>query len=825
MLRGSFSSLVSSNSDPSGGGPASSQAGQPLSAIIGFTVFLPPSDTLSRRACIGLIAIALVLGIGACHTAPPPSARPAASLSQLYRLDDHFDSAHIATASSASSSILEAQPTVWRFLERKTDWQLLRGRMGFKPPGLLVLKGDGNTPVIGARNRPAIDWSRYESLRIRMIVEGGNEIKLRLGDTVLTQKLAPPMEWMVYRFDLPKVASGFTSPLAIMPTDDLQVTVNIDFIELVPRKESLGSPAGRASIGKLDEYRNTLYARAPASIAFDVPVPNSAPVLRFGLGVSGKSPVKFRILVGPSGIELFSKTLSDPDHWEDTEVDLSTYAGSTAHIVLDTSAQAAGAVGFWSNPLVLSRTLPHRPDVLLYVVCTLRPDHMSLYGYSRETTPFLKQLGASSVVFDDAVAQASWTKASVPSILTSLQAYTHGLVNESDTIPRGAVTLAEQLRAAGYVTASIVANPFAGRASGLDRGFDYVMEYPVVQRQRTDSVDRGTDSAAVNRAILPWLERHRDEPLFLFVLSTDPHAPYRPPAEFEKQFTNPAETDQFNRDYSKLRDIRAYGGGATVNRAEIRAKDIDPDVFLRRAVDRYDGEIAHNDRSIKILLDKLKEIGVLDNTLVIVASDHGEEFWEHGLGAHGHSLYSELIRVVLMFWNPKLVPHPRRVAETVQLIDIMPTVLDLLGLKAADPVEGRSLVSLLNRGPSGAAVPAMSTKLTLPTAKPGGAVPENLTDTIARIEADWKLIYRPQAARAHMKQVELYDRCSDRVDRSDVAAQHADVAQRMQQEVLQWMARENVVKARIGPGGSKALDRNALDRLRSLGYLGGGKTQ
>ncbi|MGD0578997.1 MAG: sulfatase, partial [Bryobacteraceae bacterium] len=601
-----------------------------------------------------MVAIALVLGMGACRTAPPPSSGPAAAVSQPFRLDDHFDLTKLTTASSASSRILEADPVVWRFHEQKTDWQLLRGRMGFKPPGLLVLKGEGSTPVIGARNRPAIDWSRYETMRIRMIVEGGSEIKLRLGDAVMTQKLAPPMEWMVYRFDLPKVSSGFTHPLAIMPTDDLQATVNIDFIELVPRKETLTSPAGRASIGKLDDYRNTLYARAPASIAFDVPVPQAAPVLHFGMGVSGKAPVKFRILAGPSAAELFSKTLSDPDRWEDAEADLSAYAGTTAHIVLETSTKAADAVGFWANPLVLSRTLPRRPNVLLYVVCTLRPDHTSLYGYSRETTPFLKQLGASSVVFDDAVAQASWTKASVPSILTSLQAYTHGLVDEADTIPRGAITLAEQLRAAGYVTASIVANPFAGRASGLDRGFDYVMEYPVVQRQRTDAVDRGTDSAAINRAILPWLELHRDEPLFLFVLSTDPHAPYRPPAEFEKQFTNPAETEQFNKDYAKLRDIRAYGGGATVTRAEIRAQGIDPEAFTRRAVERYDGEIAHNDHSIGLLLGKYKELGLLDNTLVVFASDHGEEFWEHGLGAHGHSLYAELIHVALLMWNPKL---------------------------------------------------------------------------------------------------------------------------------------------------------------------------
>ncbi len=101
-------------------------------------------------------------------------------------------------------------------------------------------------------------------------------------------------------------------------------------------------------------------------------------------------------------------------------------------------------------------------------------------------------------------------------------------------------------------------------------------------------------------------------------------------------------------------------------------------------------------------------------------------------------------------------------------------------------------------------------------------MPENLTDTFARVQPDWKLIYRPQAARARLKQVELYDRRSDRADKTDVAAQHADVADRMRLEILKWIGQENAVKARIGPGGSKPLDRNTLERLRSLGYLGGG---
>ena len=257
--------------------------------------------------------------------------------------------------------------------------------------------------------------------------------------------------------------------------------------------------------------------------------------------------------------------------------------------------------------------------------------------------------------------QATWTKPSVASLLTSLYSFTHGIVNDYDTIPKGASTLAEQLRAAGYVTAGIVANPFAGRLSGLQRGFDYLSEWEVIQRYRKDSDDRGTDSAAVNKIIFPWLEAHRNEPFFLYAHTTDPHAPYRPPAGFEEKFANPSETTQFNATYKSLTDKREYGGGAVVSRAIVTHSGINADRFIHQAIDRYDGEILHNDWSLEQLAGKLRELGILDNTLIVVVSDHGEEFWEHGWTAHGQSLYQELTHGVFIMRSPKLIPTPRHV--------------------------------------------------------------------------------------------------------------------------------------------------------------------
>jgi arylsulfatase A-like enzyme len=244
----------------------------------------------------------------------------------------------------------------------------------------------------------------------------------------------------------------------------------------------------------------------------------------------------------------------------------------------------------------------------------------------------------------------------------------------------------------------------------------------------------------------------------------------------------------------------------------MQARGIEPDTYLRRAIDRYDGEIAQNDHSIEMLAGKMKDLGILDRSLVVVASDHGEEFLEHGFGAHGQSLYSELIHTVLLFWSPVLLPQSGRVAGPVQLVDIQPTILDLLGLKPPGGIEGRTLLPLMRAGQPGSTAPAMSTKLALPSATADSGVPEYL-------------IYRPQAARAHMKEIELFDHRTDPGDRSDVAAQHPDVVARMKDELRNWMTQESAVKERVGKSGERTLDNATIQRLRSLGYLGGGASE
>jgi arylsulfatase A-like enzyme len=558
---------------------------------------------------------------------------------------------------------------------------------------------------------------------------------------------------------------------------------------------------------------------SPSTIAFELTVPRKGR-LHFSLGITEKkSPITFRVTADAK--ELYAKTITDPDAWEDADVDLSAYGGKNVKLTFATSTGNAGAVGLWANPLLTTKAPKHRPNVLIYLIDTERPDHTSLYGYARDTTPFLKKLGERALVFEDCQVQAPRTKQSIASLMTSLYSYTHGLIYNYDTIPKGAATLAQQLRAAGYITASVVANPFAGRISGLDRGFDYLEEWAVVQRYRTDAHDRATDSEAVNKILFPWLEQHRDEPFFLYAHVTDPHAPYRPPAGFEEKFANPAETPEFDRDYKSLGGKNPYAGGTVISRAGCKQAGVNPDHFIRRAMDRYDGEILHNDWSLEQLVNKLKQLGILDNTLIVVVSDHGEEFWEHGWTSHGHSLYQELTNGVFLMWNPKLIPTPKRVREPVQLIDLMPTVLDLVGAPIPGVVEGQSLAPFVKGQPFQRRGPVMTSRFADPEAKKVGFVPENRIDAIALLDANWKLIYREKGKEVGVSKVELYDRRSDRGDTKNVAAQNPQQVGRMTSEIGKWLDAQKQIKSFLGRGAQATMDAKTLEQLRSLGYLGG----
>jgi arylsulfatase A-like enzyme len=312
----------------------------------------------------------------------------------------------------------------------------------------------------------------------------------------------------------------------------------------------------------------------------------------------------------------------------------------------------------------------NRPNVLLYIIDTLRADGLADEGQGAHT-PHIDELAQNGVRFNQAFANSSWTRASVASILTGLAPWRHGAEGRDDALAAEVVTLAVHLERAGYDCALVSANPNVSRVFGFGRSFGSVRE--LFARRSTGDV-RGreliTPSNVVTEEALDWIDT-AGRPFCLVVLSIDPHAPYAPPGAFAPDVP------------------RQLGGFKALNSKAATAADRE----AARAL--YRGEVAFNDSSLGELLEALRGRELFEDTLTIVTSDHGEEFWEHGRRGHGKSLSDEVLRVPLVFHHPaseRLTPG-RASDRLAQLVDVVPSILDLLELPAPDDLDGRSLFS------------------------------------------------------------------------------------------------------------------------------------
>ncbi len=301
-----------------------------------------------------------------------------------------------------------------------------------------------------------------------------------------------------------------------------------------------------------------------------------------------------------------------------------------------------------------------RPNVILIVVDTLRADHLSAYGYERRTSPVLDAFAAENLHFDFAIATAPWTAPSVASIFTGLYPAAHGVnrhVEAEDravvslkaaALSEGFLTLAEAVKANGYRTAGITGNAWVADDLGFAQGFD---EFSTLDYQ--PAVD-------INRRAFRTLDAlaEQDDPFLLYVHYMDPHTPYRPPKSHPQRFTEPL-----------LRPVVAS---------------------QRERIDLYDAEIHYLDSQIGLFFDRLRELDLYKDAVIVVVSDHGEQFKEHGNKGHGHNAYHYQLHVPLFL---KAGGLRGRVRELVSIADIYPTLLELTSTEPESVVEGVSLLS------------------------------------------------------------------------------------------------------------------------------------
>ncbi len=357
-----------------------------------------------------------------------------------------------------------------------------------------------------------------------------------------------------------------------------------------------------------------------------------------------------------------------------------------------------------------------KPNILLISIDSLRLDHLSAYGYAKETTPFLTKLAGQGVLFHNAFSASNWTGAAVASLLTGRYPLRHGYTNKRYYLDEDVPTLAQLLQTAGYCSACFSNNLYITPQTGLTRGFDHFYYRGVEQTPASaskkksnsarlkqfvpetvkavlrdiidlfsvqNSLRRDDGAQATERAVCRWLQEHRQRPSFVYIHYQEPHSPYFPPKPYRKRFFPEGWRQQWR--YLQYDHIHYYSGKKK---------------FTRRQMDNYislyDGEITYLDWRLGRLFDYLTEQKLMQDTVVLVTADHGECFGENGYIWHAFNLYDGLIRVPLIVRYPPWFGRSKTVDGLVQSVDILATVLEGLGLAAAD-ADGCSFLSGVNR--------------------------------------------------------------------------------------------------------------------------------
>ena len=366
---------------------------------------------------------------------------------------------------------------------------------------------------------------------------------------------------------------------------------------------------------------------------------------------------------GESTVLLDAERGSDDDGaWIDRSLDLSALAGEEVTFELsanpDPESPDRFSIPLWGVPVLTAPSTIPRPRIVLISIDTLRADFLGAYGSRWPTSPHLDEFAEQAALFSDTTAPWPSTTASHMSLLTGVYPNAHRVLAPGAQLPAGIATVTEILARQGYQAMAITEDGMIVGQAGFARGFDTYTEIRDLTRLHT----RGYIRDVVDHGIA-WIEQHRDDEFFVFLHTYQVHGPYDPPAEYD-------------------RFVPAGGGLLARNRAA------------------YAGEILYSDHEIQRLLDALVRLGLDQGTTVIVTSDHGEAFGEHGVIGHNVNLIEECVRVPLLIRAPGRLTAGARVDTPVSLVDVAPTMLALAGIAAPDSMQGRSLMSLATRTPS-----------------------------------------------------------------------------------------------------------------------------
>jgi arylsulfatase A-like enzyme len=419
------------------------------------------------------------------------------------------------------------------------------------------------------------------------------------------------------------------------------------------------------------------------------------------------------------------------------------------------------------------------PNIIVISIDTLRADHLGCYGYGRATSPTLEKFASKSMLFEDTSAPSPWTLPSHGSLLTGLYPSSLGLTTKQNALPSDAKTLARILSKYNFDTGAFVNGTYVSKKFGFNKGFDTFEYIP------NPNDAKGT-APMIIRLVKKWLDRHQKKQFFLFVHFFDVHSNYSSLPYYEKQFTGPYE-GVFNGSTQQLKDVRE--GKLSLDNSD-----------AKHLIDLYDAGIRQLDDRLKVLFDFLEQKGLLENSYVVITSDHGEEFLEHGGILHSKTHYQEVMHVPLIIRGPK-IPPGLRIKEIVSLVDVMPTILGLLGIPSLSGFDGYDLRPLWQE--SCARLPERFVF--------AEADIDNVRDNI-------KLAVRSRQHKLHYdilsKKIELYNLAEDPQELTSIYHEHTALSKLLFQELRNFMQSSTKKGQKAAP-----LSPEELQRLKSLGYL------
>ncbi len=812
---------------------------------------------------------------------------PVLTVEMPLHLEDHLNAATIT-----GSEIPVSLPTVeWRFDQTQEEW---KATPEWNPPysaPTLARTVEGQRVSLTERNRLGSgvlrggihvnvpDWVRddWAEVIVRARADSTSAVNnMRLGFNLrdgrggASDQVQHPFRYPggaqspivrdgavhIYRLRVAEAAPAFRSgpwrQLGIMFTTAGEPgSIELLSVSVTPAgAEYNDATHGVRDLDREGVLRPALFTHAPSRMHWRVRVPDAG---RLGVALAIHTPLTFSVNVSTSAARdtsVFREVVTDGTKWHERTIDLSAFAGQTIDLSLQAESNRAGQIGFWGTPILSGtprttgkRSLP--PNVIVYVIDGGGADLMSLYGYNRHTTPNLERLAAEAVVFDRAHSNSAWTKPSTASFMTGLQhSALGGYSGFGDLIPKTAPTMGERFHAAGYQTAVFTFHPNAGRGSDLNRGVDRFQDRARPGQTRNES------SRFLSAEFWDWRKAFPGSPYWAHFQVTDVHQPLIPVPPFAGMFREAGALSWYSRETpggSPPESGQADRGEmslAAAHREGLARLGIDRIEYYNTQRGLYDESMAHVDHQIGQFVERLKATGEWDNTILIVTADHG-----HPAGSYtrfGRELFDPVppdtegaffdsyrTRVPLMIFAPGRLPAGIRIRETVSLVDLLPTVLDLAGLAPLERTQGRSLVPLMRGDPNWEKRPVILEQLERDVNT------NEFTGHIEMIDGQWGAsleiwpVRKPgeppvqparweAKARLHVDgqpRLLLYDLWDDPFVRQNVNSRYPDLVTKYTTLLEKQWAAHLAMAALYKPGGQVQLSPEQIATLRALGYI------